>query len=149
MSDGLPSDKIGFNLTESAEDYLSKTLPDWTKEASARGLVPILSYSGGGRCEKDGQITWEYQGPFFLLADQRHGALGNGKYFDLLGFPVWIGEVEQLLLKGRLLTFVKVGGPEPEGHLVIDNVPENFFETALKQGAGCCSCRSPDVEGRV
>src|SRR5262249_23911533 len=145
----LPSDKIGFNLTESAEEYLSKMLPGWTREASARGLVPILSYSGGGRCEKDGRITWEYLGPLFLLADQRQEALGSGKYFDLLGFPVWIGETEQLLLKGRLLTFMKVGGPEPEEHLVLDHVSENFFETALKEGAGCCSCRSPDVEDRA
>jgi hypothetical protein len=34
MKDGLQGDKIDFTLTESAQEYLSKTLPDWVKQTS-------------------------------------------------------------------------------------------------------------------
>ena len=147
---GPQSDRIDFTLTVSAQEYLSKTLPDWVKQTSEKGLVPLLSYAGGGRSEKDGKITWEYHGgALFLLAGQRREALSKGKYFDLVGFPLWIGEIDQLLLKGRVLTFTEVGAPEPQKHLVIENAPENFLQTALRENARCSLRRRPSIEGDV
>lgn len=137
MNGSSPSGRIGFALSESAREHFLKVLPDWVRQASQQGLVPKLSYSGAGRRERDGKTTWEYRGSLFLLASQRREALHRGKYFDLLGFPVWIGDVEQLLLRGRVLTFLEVGAPEPEEHLVIENAPENFFETVLQENANC------------
>lgn len=138
MKDGLPGDKIGFTLTDSAREYLSKTLPDWVQQTLERGQVPELCYAGGGRSEKNRKIIWEYRGgALFLLGSQRPEALRSGTYFDLLGFSVWIGDIDQLLLKGRVLTFAEVGGPEPRKHLVIENAPENFFQTVLRENARC------------
>jgi hypothetical protein len=82
----------------------------------------------------------------FLLCAQKPEALPRGKYYDLLGFPVWIYELDNLLLKGRVLTFAKVGGPEPQAELVLENVPDNYFELAMQEGGGCCSCGDPTVK---
>jgi hypothetical protein len=147
MKDGLQGDKIDFTLTESAQEYLSKTLADWVKQTSEKGLVPILSYAGEGRSEKDGKIIWEYRGgALFLLANQRREALQSGRYFNLLGFSVWIGDIDQLFLKGRVLTFMGVGAPEPRKHLVIENAPENFFQTVLRENARCRLRDRPNLE---
>lgn len=111
--------------------------------------MPILSYSGGGRAEKNGKIIWEYRGALFLLGGQRQEALQKGRYFDLLGFPVWIGEIDQLLLNGRVLTFMEVGTPKPFKHLVIENAPENFFQTVLRENAKCRLRHKPNLEHGV
>lgn len=145
MNERLPRDKISFTLSSSAEAHLQKILPDWIDGMSKRELVSILSYSGGGRREKGGKVIWEYRGPLFLLAGQKRESLRDGKYYDVLGFPVWIGEIENLLLKGRVLTFIKVGSPEPEEYLVIENAPENYFELALKDACRV-SCSEPKVK---
>ena len=137
MNESSPGDRIGFTLTELAQEYLSKTLPDWIKQTSEQRLVPTLSFSGGGRAERNGKVTWEYRGALFLLGGQRRGALQKGGYFDLLRFPVWIAEIDQLLLRGRTLTFAAVGMPEPRKYLVIENAPENFFETVLRENSKC------------
>ena len=52
----------------------------------------------------------------------------------LLGFRVWIGEMEQTLLKGRTLTTIQYGSPEPAELLVIENAPEDYFEIMMRAG---------------
>ena len=147
MDANPPCDKISFTLSKSAHEYLQKALPGCVEWMSKQNLVPILSFSGGGRHEKDGKVIWEYSGPLFLLAGQKREALRDGKYYDVLGFPVWIGEIDNLLLKGRVLTFMKVGSPEPVEQLVIENAPENYFETALRNN--CASCCEPKIKQGV
>lgn len=76
------------------------------------------------------------------LFAQKPERLGKGKYYDLLGSAVWIDQFSSLLLKGRTLTAKKVGGPEPREQLVLDSVPEDYVQTALRENAGCSSCCS-------
>ena len=139
MNISLTCDKLSFTLSKSAQEHLQKILPGYEEGMSKRKLVPTLSYAGAGRKEKDGKVIWEYKGPLFLLAGQKCEAPRDGKYYDVLGFPVWIGETDNLLLKGRVLTFMRVGSPEPEDQLVIENAPENYFEMALRDNrTSCC-----------
>lgn len=137
MIEHIRGDPADFALSESAQNYLSKTLPDWTKHTRERGIVPMLSFSGAVRMEKDGKVICEYRGPLFLLASQKREKLRDGKYYDVMGFSLWMYEFDYLLLKGRVLTFTKVGAPHPEEHLVIENAPEDFFETVYKQAKSC------------
>jgi hypothetical protein len=147
MNANLPCDKISFTLSKSAHEHLQKVLPGWVEGMSKQKLVPILSYSGAGSTEKDGKVIWEYRGTLFLLAGQKREALRDGKFYDVLGFPVWIKEIDNLLLKGRVLTFIKVGSPEPQEQLVIENAPENYFEMALRDN--CTSCCEPKIKQGV
>lgn len=140
MNEDIRSDQADFALSESAQKYLSKTLPDWTKHTLERGNVPMLSFAGAGHTQQDGKVTWEYRGALFLLASQKREMLRGGKYYDVMGFSLWMYEFDYLLLKGRVLTYTKVGAPHPEEHLVIENAPEDFFETVFKQGKSCASC---------
>jgi len=82
-------------------------------------------------------VLWEYRGPNFLLAGEEPGQPRPGRYFDLLGFRIWIGEIEELLLKGRTLTIIHHGSPEPAELLVIQGAPEDHLETTLR--AHCSS----------
>ena len=145
MSDSAPGDKIDFSLSKSAQEYLSGILPNWTQQMSERGFVPMLSYSGSetATCKKSGKVTWEFRGALFLLAGHRPEALRDGGYFDLAGFRVWIGNMDQRLLSGRVLTFVEVGAPEPKRRLVIENAPENFFRTVFKENTACSLRQKP------
>jgi hypothetical protein len=143
----LPNDKISFTLSKSAQAHLQAVLPDWVGGLSKKGLVPILSYSAGGRDEKDGKVLWEYRGALFTLGGQKREELREGQYYDVLGFPVWIDEFDNHLLKGRVLTFIKVGRPEPEENLVIENAPENFLEMTSREN--CTPCREPEIKQGV
>lgn len=111
----------------------------WIGGASKQGLVPMLGFVGSRRTEKDGKTLWEYQGPLFGLFAEKPERLATGKYYNLLGATVWIDKFSSLLLKGRTLTVKKVGGPEPKDQLVLDNVPEDYVQTALRESAGCGS----------
>ena len=107
-------------------------------ECSAQGLVTSLTYSGGLAPKKDGKALWNYRGPNFLIAGQRPAHLRAGAYYDLLGFRVWIGQEEQILLKGKTLTTIHYGTPQPEELLVIEGVPDDYFETTIFGGK--CGC---------
>lgn len=139
MNADLPCDHINFTLSKSAREHLQKLLPGWVGRMSERKLVPILCWSGGGRTEKGGKVIWEYRGPLFSLAGQKREALRDGRFYDVLGFPIWMGEMDSLLLKDRVLTFMKVGSPEPIGQLVIENAPDNYFEAAVRNNCASCS----------
>ena len=125
MNDTLPC----FTLTDSARQYLLRGL---SIERSAQGLVTSLMYCGCLAPEKDGKVLWTYHGPNFLIAGQRPAHLRAGAYYDLLGFQVWIGEVEQILLKGKSLTTIHYGTPQPQELLVIDGAPADYFDTMGK-----------------
>jgi hypothetical protein len=124
---------LNFTLSEGAKEYLQRdlTLAD---QLSTRGLVTCLTYSGGFAPTRDGKVLWNYQGPNFLIAGQKPGNLGPGRYYDLLGFRVWIGKMEQALLEGRTLTTIQYGSLEPAELLVIQNVPDNYFEVMMREG---------------
>jgi hypothetical protein len=144
MNQDATGDKINFTLSESAEAYLRKILPSAVDHMSKRGIVPILSHRGGGTAKKDGKVTWHYRGPAFALAGQKPEFLNDGKYYNLFGCSIWIEELENIMLKGHVLTMQKVGSPEPLSFLVIQNAPENYFQQALDEmlgGAACCSCK--------
>jgi hypothetical protein len=128
-----PSKKVNFTLSETAKRYLQRGLSG-AEQSSTRGLVTCLTYSGGYAPERDGKILWEYRGPNFLIAGQKPGNLRPGGYYDLLGFRVWIGEMEQRLLEDRTLTTIQYGSPEPAELLVIENVPDNYFEAMMREG---------------
>ena len=134
---------MSFTLYGPAQQHLQTVLPDFVRVLSERGLVPILSHAGAGRTEKEGKVIWEYQRPVFLLAGQKREALGPGKYYDLLGFPVWIAEFDNLVLKGRVLTFMRIGEPKPEEHLVIEDAPQNYLDLAMREN--CAPCRELNV----
>ena len=97
-----------------------------------RGLVPCLTYSGGFAPTRNGEILWNYRGPNFLIAGHKPGNLPVECYYDLLGFRVWIGKVEQRLLEGRTLTTIQYGSPEPAELLVMQNVPDDYFEAMIE-----------------
>jgi hypothetical protein len=139
MKEHAVGEKIKFTLSPSAKAHLVKILSNWVESTSQKGLVPILSFSGGGRMEKDGKILWEYRGPEFLIAGQRPEALRGGKYYDLLGFSVWIQDFEQRLLEGQVLTTIKIGNSNDYELFVLANAPDNYLETALPKR---CCCRS-------
>jgi hypothetical protein len=139
MKEHSSCDLKHFTLSESAQDFLRKHMSGWIGGASKQGLVPMLWFVGSMRTEKDGKTLWEYQGPLFGLFAEKPERLGTGKYYDLLGAAVWIDKFSSLLLKGRTLTVKKVGSPEPREHLVLDNVPEDYVQTALRESAGCGS----------
>lgn len=145
MKVDMSDEKIGFILSKSARAHLKAVLPEWVGGCQKKKLVPLLSFSGGGRREdKQGNVTWEYNGSLFLLAGQKREALRDGKYYDLLGFPVWIDDFDNHLLKGRVLTFLKVGSPEPTENLVIENAPENFLEMVSREN--CSACPAPEIK---
>ena len=125
---------VNFTVSETAKQYLQRNLSPFAGQMSARRLVTCLNYSGGYAPERDGKILWNYRGPNFLIAGQKPRNLRGGGYYDLLGFRVWIGEMEQTLLEGRNLTTIRYGSPEPAELLVIENAPEDFFETMMRSG---------------
>jgi hypothetical protein len=133
MQQKTSHNKASFTLSKSAQEHLQDILPNWIDECSKKGLVPILSHSGVCRKEKGGKVLWEYRGPDFLLAGQRIEALGSGKYYDLLGCPVWIDDFDNHLLTRKVLTAINFGSPEAEVFLVLENAPDNYFETAMQE----------------
>jgi len=133
MNENTPCHEVNFTLSEIAKDYLQRSLLI-AENMSARGLVSCLSYSGGLTQEKDGKTLWNYSGPNFLIVGQKPQHLGTGRYYDLLGFRVWIGEIEQILLKGRTLTTLQCESPHGMELLVIENAPKNYFETIMSGG---------------
>ena len=128
-----------FSLSEAAEQYLQQSLASSVGQMSERGLVTSLTYSGGYAPERDGKILWEYRGPNFLLAGQNPAQLGAGRYYDLLGYRVWIGEIEEILLRGKTLTMIQYGKPAPAELLVIKNAPEDYLEASLRARCGCAA----------
>lgn len=128
-------EKIDFASSASAEAHLLKYLPEWVGTMSKQGIVPILSWCGGTKMEKGGKVLWEYTGPQFCVAGQKPEALSGGKYYDLLGCPVWIEEFSINVLKGHVLTTMKIG-PEDNEILIIENAPADY----LNQGFPECSC---------
>jgi len=42
--------------------------------------------------------------------------------------------MEQRLLEDRTLTTIQYGSPEPAELLVIENVPDNYFEAMMREG---------------
>ena len=124
---------LNFTLSDSAKQYLQRDLTA-ADQRSTRGLVTCLTYSGGYAPERGGMILWSYRGPNFLIAGQKPGNLRAGGYYDLLGFRVWIGEIEQRLLDGRTLTTIQYGSPEPVELLVIENVPDDYCEAMIRGG---------------
>lgn len=121
MQSRVPPKKIAFTFSPTAQERLSTVVPAWIGQTLKKGLVPILSYDRGERRERQGRVVWEYSGPQLGMFGQRPEALRNGHFYDLFGFQVWIAESEYLLLKGKTLTFTKVGGPEPKERLVIES----------------------------
>lgn len=83
--------KMCFSLSKAAEEHLKAVLPGFVEEMSKEKLVPMLSYSGSGKCEKDGKVTWEYAGPLFLLAGQKREKLRDGEDYDILVFQFGYG----------------------------------------------------------
>lgn len=134
MNDHTPYKTVNFTVSETAKQYVQRNLSRFAGEMSARGLVTCLTYSGAFAPEKDGKILWSYRGPNFLIAGQKPGNLRVGGYYDLLGFRVWIGKTEQILLEGRTLTTLHYGRPDPEELLVIEDAPEDYFETMVRAG---------------
>lgn len=147
MKPELPCEIMNFSLSKPAEDYLKGVLPDFVEFMSKQELVPSLSHSRGSRSKKDGRVVWEYNGPLFLLAGQKREALRVGKYYDVLGYLLWIEEIDSRILKDRVLTFMKVGRPEPREFLVIENAPDNYFDVAMRgNSTSCCELKTkPDV----
>jgi hypothetical protein len=124
---------LNFALSDSAKQYLQRDLTA-AAQWSTRGLVTCLTYCGGLAPERDGKILWNYKGPNFSIGGQKPGKLRAGRYYDLLGFRVWIAEMEQRLLEGRTLTTIQFGSPEPGELLVIENAPEDYFEVMMRGG---------------
>ena len=125
---------MNFTVSETAKQCLQRNLSLFSGDRAGRRLVTCLTYSGGYAPERDGKLLWNYQGPNFLIAGQRPGNLRAGGYYDLLGFRVWIGEMEQTLLESRTLTTIQYGSPEPAELLVIENAPEDYFEILMRGG---------------
>ena len=140
--------ELSFSLSQSAQNYLQEILQHRSDQPHKPGFVPILSYSGGSRIENEGKVLSDYNGPNFLVGSQKLEALGPGKYYHLLGFPIWIDDSDNLLLKGRTLTVVEVGHPEPMELLVIENAPENYLEIVSRENS-CCGldCKSEFKKG--
>src|SRR5436190_24239594 len=126
MNEDTPCKTVNFTVTETGKQYLQRGLSRFAGEMSERGLVTCLTYSGGFAPEKDGRILWSYRGPNFLIGGQGPGNLRAGGFYDLLGFRVWIGKTEQILLEGRTLTTLQYGSPDPEELLIIEGAPEDY-----------------------
>ena len=86
--------------------------------------------------EKNGKVLWEYKGPRFVIGAHKPENLIEGTLYDLLGFPVWMRDFDDHLLKGRVLTASMVGSPEPQEHLVIENAPEDYLKKFSQKNAG-------------
>ncbi len=138
MSEGPALKTPAFSISASAEKYLRSALLSLHPRAESRGTVMALTYSGGAAVEKDGKMLWQYQGPNFLVAGITAKNPRGGHYYGLLGFKVWIGEVEEALLDGLTLTTITYGESHPEELLVVENAPENF----LARYYGKCGCDS-------
>jgi hypothetical protein len=139
MNENTPCKGLNFALSETAKQYLQKVLSQFAGGMSARGLVPCLSYSGGFAPEKDGKILWQYRGPNFLLGGHKPKNLHAGKCYNLLGFRVWIGKIEEILLEGRTLTIIQYGNPDPQELLVIENAGEDYLEKTMQAHSRCVS----------
>jgi hypothetical protein len=133
MNEDKTLSPLNFTLSESAKQYLQRDLAA-ADQWSTRGLVTCLSFSGGFAPERGGKILWNYKGPNFSIAGQKPEKLRPGGYCDLLGFRVWIGDMEQRLLEGRTPTTIQFGSPEPAELLVIENAPEDYFEAMMRGG---------------
>jgi len=145
MNENSLLEKIQFKLSASAEKNLLKDLPNFATEAAKRGRVPVLFYCGGSRVEKNGKILWEYTGPQFLLTAQKAETLCDGRFYDLLGFAVWVEEIEERLLQGRVLTAIQSGNPEQAEILVLEDAPENYLELAFPE----CGCGTSRGDSKV
>ncbi len=136
MSESTGLKTPSFKMSDSARKYLRSALLSLSPRAQSRGTTVALTYSGGFAAEKDGKMLWQYQGPNFLVAGITAKNPRGGHYYDLLGFRVWIGEVEEALLNGLTLTTITYGESHPEELLVVENAPENF----LARYFGKCGC---------
>ncbi len=121
MNANMPGKSVNFTLSETGKRYIRDLLTYSAEGMAARGLVACLTYSGGFEPERDGKILWSYRGPNFLIAGHKPQNLGAGEYYNLLGFRVWIGDIEHRLLEGRTLTTIQYGSPGPAELLVIEN----------------------------
>ena len=149
MNDDLPHNKINFTLSESAQNYILRILPKISETLSGRGLDLSFDHVGSGRAEKNGKVIWEYTGPFFGFGGRKPEERISREPYDLLGYTVWMSELETRLLKNRVLTLLKVGSPEPREALVIENAPADYFQKFTQENGGACSCCNPNDKQRV
>ncbi len=121
MNANMPGNRVNFTLSETGKRYICDSLTYCAAGMAARGLVVCLTYSGGFEPQRAAKIVWSYRGPNFLIAGHKPQNVPAGEYYDLLGFRVWIGDIEHRLLEGRTLTTIQYGSPEPAELLVIEN----------------------------
>lgn len=143
MKDDPPRSEIDFTLSESAQNYVLQILPKFAETLSKRGLDLAFNWVGSGRTEKNRKVIWEYTGPFFMFGGRKPGERTFEKPYNLLGYTVWMMEMDTLLLNGRVLTLMSVGSPEPHAELVIENAPDDYFQKFTQEDSGDRCCCNP------
>ena len=125
--------KIQFGISPSAELLLQNYLPNYFKICTSLNQILLFAYTGRIRVQ-DGDAVFRDLGPCFQFFGTKAENLHDGKYYDLFGFPTWISDLPDFLLKGRVLTTKMVGDRQL---FTIENAPEDFLGSVFEQNASC------------